>query len=392
MARRRIPSYRRYKPKNLGLVVIEGKQHYLGKYGTPESLAEYNRLVQEWLTRGSTPSAPQREAACPTTPLVNEIIVAFLNHAEGHYVRPDGTPSGELDNLRDALKPLRHLYGYTPAEQFGPLALRAVRDRMIADGLSRTTINARINRIRRLFRWAASVELVPVAVPQALQTVVGLQKGRSGVKEAAEVVPVPVEHVEAILPRLPRPVAAMVRLQLLTACRPGEVLIMRGCDLEHGDPNWIYSPYFHKNSWRGQQRQVILGPKAQAIVREFLKDDPSSYLFSPRDAVAELHASRSEQNRSHPPMSKRTRRRPGLKHAAKYDRRSYRQAIVRACSKAGVPPWSPLQLRHTAATLIRANYGLEAAQVVLGHTKADVTQIYAERDLSKHHSIMAEIG
>ena len=51
MPRRRIPKYRRFKPKNLGLVVIDGKQHYLGRYGSPESVAEYNRLIQEWLAR-----------------------------------------------------------------------------------------------------------------------------------------------------------------------------------------------------------------------------------------------------------------------------------------------------------------------------------------------------
>jgi integrase len=54
--------------------------------------------------------------------------------------------------------------------------------------------------------------------------------------------------------------------------------------------------------------------------------------------------------------------------------------------------WTPLQLRHAAATLIRARFGLEAAQTVLGHAKADVIQVYAERDLAKANSVMAEIG
>ncbi len=169
MTRRRIPAYRRYKPKNLGLVVLDGKQHYLGRYGTPESVAEYNRLVQEWLTRASAPppAAPVEKADAAasnddaSSPLVNEVIVAFLEHAEGHYVRPDGSRTGEFENLRAALKPLRRLYGYTPAASIGPLALRAVRDAMIRDGLSRSTINSRINRIRRVFRWAASLELIP---------------------------------------------------------------------------------------------------------------------------------------------------------------------------------------------------------------------------------------
>ena len=57
-----------------------------------------------------------------------------------------------------------------------------------------------------------------------------------------------------------------------------------------------------------------------------------------------------------------------------------------------MPTWSPGQIRHTAGTQIRAQFGLEAAQAVLGHAKADVTQVYAERDLAKARASMAEIG
>ena len=88
----------------------------------------------------------------PDTTIINDIIVASMEFAEGHYVQPDQHPSGELVNLREAIKPLRSLYGYTPADKFGPLGLRAVRDKMIDQGLSRTTINSRINRMRRVFR------------------------------------------------------------------------------------------------------------------------------------------------------------------------------------------------------------------------------------------------
>jgi integrase len=60
--------------------------------------------------------------------------------------------------------------------------------------------------------------------------------------------------------------------------------------------------------------------------------------------------------------------------------------------KKAIPRWSPNQLRHAAASEIRKNFGLEAAQVVLGHRKADTTQIYAERDLAKAADIMREVG
>jgi integrase len=94
-----------------------------------------------------------------------------------------------------------------------------------------------------------------------------------------------------------------------------------------------------------------------------------------------------------PSQAKRERKtKPKRLPGQRYTRDSYRRAIRQACLKAGIPIWHPNQLRHAAATLIRARYGLEAAQAILGHAKADVTQVYAERDLAKAIAVMAEIG
>jgi site-specific recombinase XerC len=57
-----------------------------------------------------------------------------------------------------------------------------------------------------------------------------------------------------------------------------------------------------------------------------------------------------------------------------------------------LPKWGPNRLRHSAATEIRKQFGLEAAQVTLGHATADVSQIYAERDLSLAAEVMRKIG
>lgn len=326
-----------------------------------------------------------------------------------------------MNNIKDALRPLRKLFRSSRARDFGADALELVRDEMIRAGLCRTTINARVNRIRRVFKWAARKHHVPAAVHHDLATIEALQPGLSGAKEPTEVRPVPVEQVEAALPFLSAPVAAMVRLQLLTGCRAGEVMRMRGCDLTESESIWEYRPATHKNAWRGKKKVIPLGPRAQEVIKAFLKPDPDAYLFSSADAVAAHHAGRAGGRKSRPTPSEKSRRAkagPGAKHAARYDRRAYRQAIVRACDRAFPLPtlsairpkdltaeqraelrawrvahrWSPLQLRHTAATLIRTRYGLEAAQNVLGHAKADVTQLYAERDLDKVRTIMAEVG
>src|SRR5262249_19041474 len=153
--RARLPKYRHYKPKGLAVVRIDGRDVYLGKFNSAESREKYRRVIAEWLALGEPVRAIRPHPDSPAGPTIGELILAFWpRFAEGHYRRPDGRPTGELDNYRDSLRPLRRLYGHTAAGDFGPLALKAVRQSMIESGLARTTINQRVGRIVRMFKWA----------------------------------------------------------------------------------------------------------------------------------------------------------------------------------------------------------------------------------------------
>src|SRR5262245_43607198 len=394
--RSHIPSYRLHKQSGQAVVTLPDglggrRDVLLGAYGTPASRAEYARVLAEWEANGRR--LPQAQAGADLT--VNEMILRFWRWAEQHYRDAEGNLGRELENLKDALKPLRRLYGHAAAADFGPLALRVVQQDMAQSGLSRGVVNARVNRARRVFKWAVSYQLIPASVYEALRTVPGLQRGRGEALEADPVKPVSAAHVEATLPFLPAPVAAMVRLQLLTGCRPGEAMALRAIDLTMSGTVWTYRPVGHKNKHRGLDRVVFLGPQAQEVVRPFLTTDLQAYLFSPRAHVEAVRRRRAEGRKTRRTPSELRRRRkaqPRRLPAVRYNRRSYRLAIVRACYKAGVSAWSPLQLRHTAATAIRARYGVEAAKAILGHTRVETSQIYAERDLGKAQEIMAEIG
>src|SRR5437868_2778083 len=138
---RKLPSYRLHKPSGRAVVSLNGRDHYLGAWNSPESRAEYDRLISEWLAAGR--GRPQQVEARAEGPTVGEVVLAFWKHAETHYRGADRMPTQELENVKEALKPLRRLYGRTPARSFGPLTLRAVRTDMIRSGLARTTINAR---------------------------------------------------------------------------------------------------------------------------------------------------------------------------------------------------------------------------------------------------------
>jgi hypothetical protein len=58
-----------------------------------------------------------------------------LERSETYYRGPDGNPIQELKNLTDALRPVRDQYGNTPADKFGALAFRAVRESTVHSGL-----------------------------------------------------------------------------------------------------------------------------------------------------------------------------------------------------------------------------------------------------------------
>ncbi len=289
---------------------------------------------------------------------------------------------------------MRRLFGDLAAAEFSPLKLKAVRQSLIDAGVSRGVINQRVGRVKRLFKWAVAEELVPESVYRALTAIDGLKAGRSEARETKPVGPVLDGHVEAALPFLLSALAALVRTQRLTAMRPGEAARMRGRDLDTSGPLWVYRPRRHKTAWRGKERVVLIGPRCQEVLRPLLGPDPDAYLFSPADAREELFAARRAARKTKVQPSQACRRKadPKRKPCAFYTRFTYASAVAKACVRAGVPHWHPNQLRHSRATEVRGAFGLEAAQVVLGHARANVTEVYAERNLSLAERVVAETG
>ena len=392
----RIPNYRLHKPSGQARVIINGRHIYLGTFGSLESWEKYHRVVAERFGGGIAQSPPTvNRNAQGASASINELILAYWRFAKGYYQK-HGRQTGEAYNIRVALRPLRRLYGSTAANSFGPDALELVRQSMIDSGLSRNVINDRVGRIKRMFSWALQKKLVPDGTYHALKSVKGLQWGRFGVRETNPVKPVPDEHVAAVLPKVNPVVRAMVQVQELAGMRPQDIRNMRTCDLDMAGDVWVYKPWTHKTEHRGHTRRVAIGPKAQAILRPFLKpDNPTAYMFSPKEAVEMLREERRRNRKTPLTPSQQARRPKGKPKRApgeQYTKSSYEYAIVRACNKAKVPHWGPNRLRHNCATKVRKRYGIEAAAAVLGHSLGMVAEVYAEAVFEKAIEVMREMG
>jgi integrase len=352
------PSYRLHKATGQAVVTINRKDHYLGRHGTPESRLRYERLITAWMQSPNAPISLDPDSG--GDPTVAELAAQYLRWAITYYVK-DGVETSELMNVKRALRCLRECYASLPAREFSPAKLKACRDRLIADGLARTNVNRYTGMMVRVFQFGVESEVVPSEAWHSLKAVRPLQRGRSGARETEPIGPVDETTVEATLPGLTEVYRVMVRLQLLTGMRPGEICSMTPDQIDRTGPVWIFRPARHKTQHKDKSRLIPIGPKGQMLLRP---------VMPPFDAQ---HVFRNARGKAITPIG-------------------YRQAIRAACLKAGVEAWQPNQLRHSAATRIREQASLDAAQVILGHSNITTTQVYAEKNVDAAMQIALKIG
>jgi hypothetical protein len=151
----RTPSYRLHRPTGQAVVTLNGRDFYLGKHDTPGSRAEYDRIIAEWLSNG-------RQTAATDDVTISELMVGYIRHADAYYVK-NGRPTSVAPLIRLALRALKRLYGHTPAREFGPLALKTLRQAYIDAGSCRRDVNRYTGLIVRFFKWAVENERVPPA-------------------------------------------------------------------------------------------------------------------------------------------------------------------------------------------------------------------------------------
>lgn len=343
-----VPAYRLHKSSGRAVCYIGRKEHYLGVHGSPESRQKYAELISR-LT-GGEPAMSVTTDKPPAQHSVAKLCTRYVTERLPNYA-PD-----EQRCQRSAIKILCSLYGESDAATFGPIALRTVRAAMVAGDphavdaagspkprkpWSRSFTNKQVKRIRQIFKFGISWELVPASVADGLRTVESLKAGQTEAAESRPRRAVPLEDIEAVRTVLCQKHRDLIDLLLLSGARPGEIINLTTGAINRSGEIWRADLAKHKNSHRGKSRTIFFNATAQAILTRYLKADPDAPLFAIR-------------------------------------RDTFGAAVKSACVKAGVDVWTPHWCRHTVATRLADGLGLESAQQTLGHSGAAMTRHYSQ--------------
>ncbi len=351
---KRLPTYSLHKATGQARVWFEGRDHYLGEYGSDQSRIRYAQLISQHASGVSVDPVAQ-QGPNDTGATVNELVAAFLAHAKQHY-RKNGKQTAEYHCILSAVRPLVDLYGDTPAGKFGPAALKAVRQRMIDGGkMCREFINKSVGRIRRLFRHGVENELVPPVVLTGLEAVAPLLAGRCEAKDHAPRAAVPVATLDLVKAHVDQQTRDMIDLALLTGSRPGELVSLTGDMIDRTGEIWIATLSDHKTVHHGKRRTLVFGPKSIEILKRHFRPDGRLRLFPIR-------------------------------------RDTFSNRLKRACEELDLPKFTAHWLRHSAATTIRESSGLDGAQAMLGHSSASMTDHYAHVDIARAIEVARQVG
>ena len=377
-----MPDYR-YHISGQAIVTLAGKDFYLGRYDSPESRAKYFSLLAEYNDSGfKAPSSVTHLADVPVT--VKCITAEFREYVPVKYAS-NKVERGRFENLCTLLE---DEYGDTPAKDFGPRKLAALRDLFVASGNSRKYVNKQVRNIVRIFKHAISRELIDANVLVALESLEPLKAGQTPARETKPRQPVSLSVVRATAKHLSPTLLAMVKIQVATGMRPSEVFGMRPIDIDRSGDEWIYRPESHKTAHYGKTKAIPIIGDAKEALKPFLDRDPKGNCFTPKESAQWYRNQRTAKratpdgpgrNKPGTNRKKHPKRSPGLE----FRNDSYRQALRRAAEKAGVEYWYPYQLRHLAGTEVRNALGVEAAQALLGHSRAAMTEHYAKQNEAK---------
>ncbi len=320
---------------------------------------------------------------------VNDVFDEYVSHRERDVERP--VTEGTIKKFRAFLDPHRQAFGMMPATSFRDQHLRQIRDEMIASGrLCFSSINGRMAVIRAAFKHANKMH--KRRLPE-LGNVVNDLKDVESVSRRSLIVTrrprtegqirlISISDLYATLPHLPtQHLRDMVMLLRLTGMRPSELFGMTPGAIEQTSDVWIYRPEHHKTEHHGYERRIEIPEAGVVILEPYVHDCRANELiFTPAKSEAERASARREARQSYLSCNRsrdaRRAENPLRPADRPWTKDTFGRSIGRAVKKAGVRAWTPYDLRHTAATEIVLNEGIERGMFKLGHQSITTTQRY----------------
>lgn len=310
----------------------------------------------------------------PQGATVAGLCAAWADHCREYYKDSSTVVNAVID-----VRMFRDLFGSAAVSELTHADMLKLRDALVRSGVSRSTVNTRLWRVKFMLAWALDEALISATVKAELTQVKGVKRGRSAAPERPPVRPVDDATVEKTVAKMMPSTADMVRVHRLTGMRPCELCAMTWELIDTSRTPWIYRVprNANKNDWRGelgQPRAVCIGPKARAILERHRGEGA---VFSPKRAMEEyLKARRAERKTPFYGKASPDAHVP-RKLGERWTTDSYTGTIAAACRKAGITPWGANRLRHAFGTEVRRAFGLEAARAVLGHTGGGcITDVY----------------
>jgi len=316
------------------------RQIYLGAIGSLESNAKYAEWIQDFLRETAAPSI----ASINAPKFIGELVASWLEYCLRTYRRKDGRPTGEVGICTRAAELLTPMADQ-PIRELTRGHLLALRDELIARGVSQQTIKHYISRIVRCFRWGSQRDWVPEDQAVRLAQIPPL-RGDQG-KRAEVVRGIPRSDLFKLYREMPEPWKPVFLWHLFTGQRVETAIAVSREQIDTRRVPWVYSPLQHKGVAKGIPLHILVGPRARNVLAPIISQTPKGLLFPGRSAL------------------------PGTTYRGPRQYSGYATAMERACKRAGIPHYTPRQLRHTAATFL-VDKGVPEAIIgaILGHTGA----------------------
>jgi integrase len=391
-------------------VFWNGTWHYLGPAGSAEAKAKYGSLILLWAEDPNALAMSEDDLLVPT------LCADFLESTTAP------TDHRQRDQVKRAISLLLEHHLNTAVNDFGPIALATWQawlcrqehlpplQNAFQRKWNRTTIRHFVRWIKAVWKWGVATERVTEDRYRALLTVPGPKFEEC--REPEEVFGAIAEHVAAIVPFLREPVRTMLLLQRATGARPGEIFVMRPCDVHtrgrvriprtgamfdvDAEKVWIYIPDRHKGKSRWKPRALYFAAAEKELLRPYLDRAAEAYCFDPREAMASLRAEQKAARLRRGGGSGGSRKKlvavPQREPAAMYNRAAYYHAIQRACDLAGVPRFSAYQIRHLVGEEVYCDHDLDAARDVLGHSDPRTTVRYAKMSAKRAAAVARQRG